>query len=71
MKLEKEMFQPIGSDKDLSESMFTPSINYWQDAWRRLKKNRVAIACMIFICVLTVCAIVMPMISPFILRTSN
>lgn len=65
MKLEKEMFQPIGSDKDFSESMFTPSINYWQDAWRRLKKNRVAIACMIFICVLTVCAIVMPMISPF------
>lgn len=65
MELDREKFKPIASDRDLSESMFAPSINYWQDAWRRLKKNRVAIACIIFIVLLTFCAIVMPILSPY------
>lgn len=65
MQLDQEKFKFIESKEDLSESIFTPSINYWQDAWRRLKKNRVAMACMAFIILLTICAIVMPMLSPF------
>ena len=43
--------------------MYAPSISFWQDAWRRLKQNRVAMASLLFILVLTAFAIVAPMMS--------
>ena len=37
-----EMFQCVGIDEQSSETLVRPSISYWQDAVRRLKKNKVA-----------------------------
>lgn len=28
------------SDQDEGDVILRPSLNYWQDAWRRLRKNR-------------------------------
>ncbi|WP_188456658.1 ABC transporter permease [Virgibacillus oceani] len=54
-------------EKDLSkaESVARPSLSYWQDAWKRLVKNKLAMAGLIFLVLLTVMAIIGPMLSPY------
>ena len=53
-------FAPV-SDKSLTgERIVRPSLNYWQDAWRRLKKNRLAMAGLIILATLIVLAIIAP-----------
>ena len=47
-KLTKEQFARVGVDEQASENLVRPSISYWQDAFRRLKKNKVAI---VFMCI--------------------
>lgn len=62
---DKSKFEVVGKDKEKSEAVNRPSIGYWSDAWRRLKKNKFAITGMIIIIVYTVMAIVAPMFSPY------
>ncbi len=45
------------------EAEQAPSMGYWQDAWIRLKKDKAAMAGMIFIGLMMVAAIFIPMIS--------
>ena len=47
------------------EQIVRPSMSYWQDAWRRLKKNKMAITSLAIIAFLIVMAIIGPMIRPF------
>ena len=42
-----------------------PSTTYWRDAWRRLKRNRVAIVALYVLIAITLCSIIIPMVSPF------
>ena len=63
--LTPEKFKVIGYTEEAATRIERPTISYWQDAWRRLKKNKVAMASMIFIILLAVLAIVAPMVSPY------
>ena len=54
-----ELFRPI-AEKTVQTEIVRPSITYWQDAWRRLKKNPVAIVSLIFIILLILFAIFGP-----------
>ena len=45
----KEKFQKINKDTDSMEKIVRPSLTYWQDAWRRLKKNYLAMLGLFFI----------------------
>lgn len=58
-------FSVVGTNIQRSMESVRPSISYWQDAWRRLKKNKVAIAVMIFLIIMSLGSIIFPMISPF------
>ena len=71
MNLDKNKFVFIVEATDTADKIYTPSINYWQDAWRRLKQNKVAIACMVFLIILTCCAIILPMLSRYNDRDVN
>lgn len=62
-ELTKDLFVPVEQDDNVAEKMYAPSISYWQDAWRRLKKNKVAMLSMYFILALAVVAVVAPMVS--------
>lgn len=50
-------FQIIGCINESSEAIVRPNISYWQDAWRRLKKNKIAMIALgvllliIFMCI--------------------
>ena len=59
----KELFKVVGfSDTDM-EAMVRPNIGYWSDAWRRLKKNKVAIISMTILIVIILMCIFGPLIS--------
>lgn len=68
--IHKDKFQKLGSTTDI-EAIVRPSMNYWQDAWRRLKKNRLAMAGLIILSVLTILAIIAPFISSYDYETQN
>jgi oligopeptide transport system permease protein len=66
-----EMFKPINKDIDSAEAIVRPSVTYWQDAWRRLKKNRMAMVGLWTIVAILVIAIFGPMISPYSYSDQN
>ena len=48
------------SDQDEGDVILRPSLNYWQDAWRRLRKNPVAILAIVMLAALAVMCVVGP-----------
>lgn len=64
MNINENMFLPAPKDEN-GERMVRPSLTYWQDAWRRLKKNKVAMTALFTLLALILLAIFGPMIRPF------
>lgn len=58
------MFRHVELDTEKAEAVVRPSITYWQDAWRRLKNNKVAITCMFFLIFIILMCIFVPILSP-------
>lgn len=59
-----EWFVPKKSNKEDAEAVVRPSLSYWQDAWKRLLKNRLAMLGLVFLTALIIMAVVGPLISP-------
>lgn len=59
-----DWFIPKSVNLAQAEAVVRPSLSYWQDAWRRLLKNKLAMAGLSFLIILTLMAIFGPMISP-------
>ncbi|WP_026676106.1 oligopeptide ABC transporter permease [Fictibacillus gelatini] len=62
-KLTDDMFQPAAMDPGKHEEITKPSLTYWQDVWRRLKKNKAAITGLVAIILIVIMAFVGPAIS--------
>ena len=54
-----------GLSSSIVEEKMRPSLTYWQDAWRRLKQNKVAMISLIILIVLGVMCIVGPYLNKF------
>ncbi len=54
LELQEDMFSPVGKDEEKMEALLRPSLTYWQDAWLKLKKNKVAMASM---CIIGLCCL--------------
>lgn len=63
INLSPEMFKRIPKDDEAAELIARPSISFWQDAWRRLKENKVAMFALVLLFVMTVMIIVGPYIN--------
>lgn len=48
-----------------------PSVSYWRDAWRRLRKDRLAMFGIVFLSFITLAAVFGPMISPYDYETAD
>ena len=59
------MFKPVDKDIESAEAIVRPSVTYWQDAWRRLKQNRLAMVGLWVIVAITLIATIGPMLSPY------
>ncbi|MEK3805655.1 oligopeptide ABC transporter permease [Metabacillus sp. SLBN-84] len=64
-EISKELFQPAKIDSSKSEEINKPSLNYWQDAWLRVRKNKAAVASLVVIVLLTLLAFIGPAVSGY------
>lgn len=60
-----EKFKIIGCQDSDSEKIARPAMTYWQDAWRRLKSNNVAMVSIGILIALIVMTIIGPHITPY------
>ncbi|HAT54833.1 MAG TPA: ABC transporter permease [Lactobacillus sp.] len=60
-----DAFEPLGKEEHLdNEKIAAPSLTFTQDAWRRLKKNKVAFVSMWILVVIFALSLAGPLISP-------
>ena len=70
-KIDSSRFQWVGESAHDSEAITRQSLTFWQDAFRRLVKNRVAFVCLIIILILTLLSVFAPIFSPFDYREQH
>ena len=64
-KIPKEKFEPISINDNLDrEKISAPSLNFLQDSWRRLKKNKGAVISLILLIIVTILAFGSIWVSP-------
>ena len=64
-KIDKDKFKIVGKNLEQMESISRPNLSYWQDAWRRIRKNKVAFFSLLLICIYILFAIFAPIFSPY------
>lgn len=62
MQMNSELFKPIAHDQKVNE-LASPSITYWQDAWVRLQKNKMAMVGLYIVLFIILVAAVGPLLS--------
>lgn len=60
-----ELFEPLDESEKNSEFVAMESKTYFQDAWSRFRKNKLALIGLVFICAMILAAIFVPMFSPY------
>jgi oligopeptide transport system permease protein len=70
-QLSKEKFEIIGCENVNADEILRPSMTYWQDAWRRLKQNKVATASLIVLVLISLMTVVGPYINGFEFQITN
>lgn len=61
----EEHFTFLTKEEKETDSIIRPSVSYWQDAWRKLKGNKIAFASMIVVILITLGAIIVPEVSSY------
>src|SRR5699024_6754528 len=65
-QLKKEMFKSLPKDWHDTENIpQQPPLSFWQDVWRRLKQNKLAMAGIWVIVILTIMAIIGPSLNSY------
>ena len=65
------LFEPVSEDKKRSTEFVRPSQSYWQDAWRRLRRDRLALLGGTVILLILLLAVVGPWVSPYAYDTQD
>jgi len=68
---DKSKFTRLPVESLQSEAIVRPSQTYWKDAWRRLKKNKLAMAGLITLCILSIMAAFAPMLTQYAYDQQN
>ena len=58
-------FEWIGSNQGRANSIVRPSISFWKDVLRRVRRSKVAVVCSILLGLMILGAIFVPIFSPF------
>lgn len=64
-EITKDLFAPASESERLGVQSMREPVSYWQDAWRRFKKNKVAIISAIFIVLISLLAIFGPVFAKY------
>lgn len=65
IELTAELFEKISEDEKNSEFIASKPKTYFEDAWKRFKKNKMALTGLAFITIMVVMAILVPMLSKY------
>jgi len=65
IELNERLLTKIEKNKDELNKVVRPSLTYWQDAWIKLKKNKIATISLVIILVYTAFAIFAPILSGY------
>lgn len=65
MELSRELFARETAPVGAREAITRPSLTYWQDAWRRLRQNKVAMAGLAILIIMTLMSIIAPLLSQY------
>lgn len=65
MQFSSELFRPLNRQTAVEVANTRPSLTYWQDVWRRLKSNKVAMVSLAGIILIFLLAIFGPMFIPY------
>lgn len=71
MELLKDEFEKVSKKEKESETLVRPAMSYWQDVWRRLKLNKLAMAGLIFVIFITLLALLGPIFSKYNYYSQN
>lgn len=63
--ISKDKFKIVGTNTQKMEIITRPNLSYWQDVWRRIKKNKIAFWSLTIICIYIIMAIFAPIFSSF------
>jgi len=63
--MNKDNFTFVDSSEKLDNEQIRPSLTYWQDVWRRLKKNKLAIMGLSGVVLIVLFAVFGPLFRPF------
>lgn len=64
IELTQDKFTIKGQNRDESEKIYRKSITYWQDAFRRFRKNKIALLAGLMFVIIAIMTIVGPMLTP-------
>lgn len=67
----KNLFVPVKRDEINADVLTRPSLSYWKDAFRRFKKNKIALAASILLIIIILFAIFAPIFSPYTYDQNN
>ena len=70
MNLSPEMFEPAVKDEQKSE-LVRESVSFWQDVWRRIKKDKLAMIGLCVVIFITLIAILAPVLTPYDYATQD
>lgn len=60
-----DMFEKDGQSYDDADKITRPSVTYWSDAWRRFRRNKLAMMSAIILILIVALAIIVPMVSRY------
>ncbi len=69
--IDSSMWNLVSQEEKDSERIVRPSMTYWQDVWRRLKANKVAMGSMFFLFILLAAAVIGPIASKYSYSDQN
>lgn len=65
VNVQKEQFTPVGKRLDNANRITRPTTTYMQDAWRRLRQNKIAMGAIVLLCVVLILAVIGPSLSSY------
>jgi oligopeptide transport system permease protein len=65
------LFAPVGNDEKTKAEFIRPSQTYWQDAWRRLKRDKLAVTGLCAVVAILALAVAGPWFSSYTYDTQN
>ena len=68
-QLKAEDFLPATEEERQSLAKMRPSVSFWKDAMRRLRKNKIAMVCLIVILIIMILSFVVPAFYPYDYKT--